>query len=388
MPLFEYFIPSNIIIGNDIDNRIGEISNRLGQNVVIVLENSKYIVDNKIGEKVESSVGVFTENIIVYDEIERSANNEIKIENLKEIVESSRPDVIIGVGGYHVLSVAKMVASIYDKKLSADDVFKKRYTQFRRKRVSYIEVPITFGIVPGLSPFCFVYDGNTGYKTMYNDIYSYADAIIFDTSLISSLPPYYIGILAVDAMALAFDSFISRNSNPISDAMSFKAIETFFINIKKFINEPNNINILQNLCYGGVMTSMALSLSSPGLSVAISQAVNSLLDIPSERISSVIFPHIIDYNLTSVPGKLIQTAMALGEKIQEITVIEAAIKSAESIRKLLMDLNIPLRLSDIEYFNEKKIDKISDIASKYEFISSLPRSANRNDINTLLQAAL
>lgn len=388
MPLFEYFIPSNIIIGNDIDNRIGEICDKLGKSVVVVLENSKYIYDNKIGEKIENSIGIFTENIIVYDELERSANNENKIESLKEVVEAARPDVIVGVGGYHVLSVAKMVASMYDKILSADDVFKRRYTQFRRKRVSYVEVPITFGVVPGLSKSCFVYDGEAGYKTIYSDIYSYADAVIFDTSLISVLPPYYVGILAVDAMASAFDAFISRNSNPISDALSFKAIETFYINIKKFINEPSNIAVLHNLCYAGVMASISLSLSSPGLSIAISQAVNSLMDIPSERISSVIFPHIIDYNLTSVPGKLIQTAMALGEKIQDITVIEAAIKSAESIRKLLMDLNIPLRLSEIEYFDEKKIDRIADIASKYEFVSYLPRSANRNDINTLLQAAL
>lgn len=388
MPLFEYFIPSNIIIGNDIDNRIGEICDKLGSSVVVVLENSKYIYDNKIGDKVESSIGVFTKNIIIYDEIERSANNPIKIENLMEIVETTRPDVIVGVGGYHVLSVAKMVASMYDKIFSADDVFKKRYTQFRRKRVSYVEVPITFGIVPGLSKFCFVYDKNAEYKTMYSDVYSFADAIIFDTSFISILPPYYIGILAVDAMASAFDAFISRNSTPISDALSFKSIETLFINIKKFVNEPSNINILHNLCYAGVMASISISLSSPGLAIAISQSANSLLDIPSERISSVIFPHIIDYNLTSVPGKLIQTAMALGEKIQDITVIEAAIKSAESIRKLLMDLNIPLRLSEIEYFEEKKIDKISDIASRYEFMSHLPRPANRNDITVLLQAAL
>lgn len=388
MPLFEYFIPSNVIIGNDIDNRIGEICDKLGKSVIVVLENSKYIYDNKIGEKVENSIRIFTDNVIVYDELERSANNENKIESLKEIVEASRPDVIVGVGGYHVLSVAKMIASMYDKILSADDVFKRRYTQFRRKRVSYVEVPITFGIVPGLSKFCFVYDGEAGYKTIYSDLYSYADAVIFDTSLISVLPPYYVGILAVDAMATAFDAFISRNSNPISDALSFKAIETFYINIKKFVNEPTNIGVLHNLCYAGVMASISVSLSSPGLSVAISQAVNSLMDIPSERISSVIFPHIIDYNLTSVPGKLIQTAMALGEKIQDITVIEAAIKSAESIRKLLMDLNIPLRLSEIEYFDEKKIDRIADIASKYEFMSYLPRSANRNDINTLLQAAL
>ncbi len=387
MPVFEYGIPSNILIGSDITNRIGEIVNTLGDKVLVVLENSKYIIDGGIGSKIEASLNIFTENVIVFDEIERNANNPNKIESLKEVVKASRPDVIVGVGGYHVLSVAKTVASIYDKILTSESQYKRWYSQKRRKRVSYVEVPITFGIIPGISSLSFIYDPDFGARNIYVDIFSYADAIIFDTSLISVLPPYYIGILAVDAMALAFDAFISKKGNPISDALAYKAIELFFVNIKKFINEPSNMALLHNLCFGGVMASMSLALSEPGLATAISHAVSSIMEIPSERISSVIFPHIIDYNLTSVPGKLIQTAMALGERIQDITVIEAAIKSAESIRKLLMDLNIPLRLSEIEYFEESKIDQVANIASKYPFLSSLPRPASRNEISSLLQTA-
>jgi alcohol dehydrogenase len=388
MAIFEYNIPSNIIIGSDVTNRIGEKVNTLGDKVLVVLENSKYIVDSQISSKIEGSLNIFTENVIVFDEIERSANNFNKIESLKEVVKVSRPDVIVGVGGYHVLSVAKVVASTYDKILTSESQYRRWYSSSRRKRVSYIEVPITFGIVPGISSTSFIYDPDFGGKNIYIDVSSYADAVIFDTSLISILPPYYIGILAIDAMSLAFDAFISKKGNPISDAFAYKAIELFFVNIKKFVNEPSNMNLLYNLCFGGVMASMALALSEPGLATAISHAVSSAMEIPSERISSVIFPHIIDYNLTSVPGKLIQTAMALGEKIQDITVIEAAIKSAESIRKLLMDLNIPLRLSEVEYFDESKIDFIADMASRYPFVSSLPRPAGRNEINSLLQAAL
>ncbi len=388
MPLFEYNIPSNIIVGSEILNRVGEVCSRLGEKIIVVLENSKYIIDSGIGDKIEKSLTGYTDSVIIFDELERNVNNYLKIENLKELVRVSRPDIVVGVGNYQVLSVAKFVASFFDKVLSQEDNINRKFTYYRRKRISYVEVPTTFGIIPGVSDTCFVYDPSENMKVTHTDVFSYADAIIFDTSIISSLPPIYVGIVAMDAMCQAFEAFISKASNPISDSFAYKTIETFYVNIKKFVNEPTNTTVLYNLCLAGAMGSMALALSKPGLATAISQSASLVMNIPPEEISAIIFPHVIDYNLTSVPGKLVQTAMALGEKIQDITVIEAAIKSAESIRKLLMDLNIPLRLSEVEYFDETKIDLVASITSKYSFLNYLPRPAGRNEINALLQAAL
>ena len=62
-------------------------------------------------------------------------------------------------------------------------------------------------------------------------------------------------------------------------------------------------------------------------------------------------PHVMEFNLTAIPNKYVQIARALDEDVSKVTVVEAAIKAIEGIRKLLFDLKVPQKLSDY------KIDK-------------------------------
>ncbi len=106
-----------------------------------------------------------------------------------------------------------------------------------------------------------------------------------------------------------------------------------------------------------------------------------------QRVSSVILPHIMEFNLTAAANKFIQIAMALGEKVADITVIEAAIMAIESIRRMMIDLHIPQRLSEYN-ITQENIEYASRIASQYDFLTFIPRPAGRNEINEIFSAAL
>ena len=101
---------------------------------------------------------------------------------------------------------------------------------------------------------------------------------------------------------------------------------------------------------------------------------------------SIILPHIMEFNLTSSPGKYVQMSKVMGEDVREITVIEAAIKAVEAIRKLESDIDIPQRLSN--YDIPKSIFKeVADLAITYPFLENTPREVNTNEIETILIAA-
>ena len=85
----------------------------------------------------------------------------------------------------------------------------------------------------------------------------------------------------------------------------------------------------------------------------------------------------MEFNLTAAANKFIQIAMALGEKVADITVIEAAIMAIESIRRLMMDLHIPQRLMEYK-IDQEMINKASQTASEYDFLSYSPRPAGRS----------
>ncbi|EMP06479.1 alcohol dehydrogenase, iron-dependent domain protein [Leptospira interrogans serovar Pyrogenes str. 200701872] len=101
---------------------------------------------------------------------------------------------------------------------------------------------------------------------------------------------------------------------------------------------------------------------------------------------SILLPHVMEYNLTSSAGKYVMIARALDEDITNISVIEAAIKAVEGIRKIFIELKIPQRLSEYEV-RKMDLPSIANLAASFPFLDSLPRELPKNEIETILIAA-
>jgi alcohol dehydrogenase class IV len=94
----------------------------------------------------------------------------------------------------------------------------------------------------------------------------------------------------------------------------------------------------------------------------------------------------MEFNLTTAANKLVFICKAFGENVSEISVVEAAIKAIENVRKLSIEHNIPQRLSELN-IGEDELIKIAKIARNYDFLHNLPRPVSREDILTILSSA-
>ncbi|MFW5808766.1 MAG: iron-containing alcohol dehydrogenase, partial [Spirochaetota bacterium] len=128
--------------------------------------------------------------------------------------------------------------------------------------------------------------------------------------------------------------------------------------------------------------------STAFMSVCFSLALSlsSYTQIPLSTGMCIILPHIMEYNLTTSTGKYVQIAKVMDENVREITVIEAAIKAVEAIRKVTSDIDIPQRLSEYEV-SKTLFNKISSVALTYPFIKHSPRTLSRDELETILIAA-
>ncbi|HQI19884.1 MAG TPA: iron-containing alcohol dehydrogenase, partial [Leptospiraceae bacterium] len=81
-----------------------------------------------------------------------------------------------------------------------------------------------------------------------------------------------------------------------------------------------------------------------------------------------------------------QIARALDEDIKDITVIEAAIKAVEGVRKTYLELKIPQRLSEFEIAKED-LPEIAELAFRIPMVKNSPRDLDKNEIETILIAA-
>ena len=190
----------------------------------------------------------------------------------------------------------------------------------------------------------------------------------------------------ISTLAMATESIISRQNNDIINTYSLKAIDLIFRNLSVSYSESGNISPRIALSTASLMAGISFSTSFLSVTLSIALAISSKSELSVNDAMSILLPHIMDFNLTSSPGKYVQMAKVMGENVKDITVIEAAIKSVEAIRKLESDVDIPMRLSNYN-ISKTVFKEISDLAMTYPFLSNAPRELNPSEIETILIAS-
>jgi alcohol dehydrogenase class IV len=380
MALIEFQIPTNIIYGNDSLQRLAEIAAPNGEKVFIVAEKS--LSEKGLTSKIKRLLEGYAYDIMVY-EVPSKANTKELFEGVN-IAKNGRADVVIGLGGGNVLSVAKCIAQFSTQDLSKEE--QKSHRRFTIKKVRYIEIPSIQTLYWGIMPVSYIIDETDKSRKPYVDKDSLAYGLIIDPVITEDVPLTDVIYSGLEAISYSFDAYISKKSNPLSDSFSLKAIEYLSVNLKRLALEPANTKIKGNLSMGTLLASLAINTSSLGASAACAMALDTVADFPMSMGSTIIMPHIMEFNLTAAANKFIQISMALGEKVADITVIEAAIMGIESIRRMMMDLHIPQKLSDYN-ITPDKLELAAQLAAQYDFLGFIPRPAGRNELKEILSAA-
>lgn len=381
MAVLEFQIPTNIIYGTETLTRLPEIAAASGEKVVMVVDKTASQIG--ITGKIKRMIEGYAYGVIVYEITDR-ANTKHLFEGV-DIAKNARADVLIGLGGENVLSVAKSIAQFSTQEVAQESHLSHK--KFGIKKVRYIEIPTSQTICWGLMPLTYVIDETDNIKKPYIDNDSRAHTIIIDPTITEELPLNDVIYSSLEGLAYAFDSYISKKATALSDAYSLKAIEFLSMNLKRLAMEPANVKIKGNLSMGALLATLSIYTSSMGSCAACAMGLDAGTNFAQPMGASVILPHVMEFNLTAAANKFIQIAVALGEKVSDITVIEAAIKSIETIRRLMMDLHIPQRLSEYN-IPKDKIDLAAKVASQYDFLTYLPRPAGRNELSEIIEAAM
>ncbi len=377
----EFRFPTTIFEGANTINQIGEIIKEYGSRVLLV-GDSLAAQEGGWLQKIKTMIEDHTHGVILFDKVDSKSNSD-SVNQVAEQGRYARCDVVVGFGGRKTLHIAKAATFLISHGGILEDYFLGK--KGKGKKIAYLEIPTTPGYIPGFSGDFQVIDKYDGLKKILsNDIY--ADAVVCDPRLSVSLSEDFVKTIGLETVALCVESFFAKNSNFMVETNSLKAIEYISANLKKSVKDPENIPARNLLMHGAILASIGLRFSSQGLSYAIAMAINSIYGINQAMAMAVILPYIMEFNLTTSANKLVFICKAFGENVSDISVVEAAIKAIESVRKLSIENNIPQRLSELN-IPEEDLIKIARISRNYEFLHNLPRPVSREDILAILSSA-
>lgn len=383
--MFDYFLPTTNYFGRGSVKVVGEKAKLLGGTKVLVVTDG--FLSQLSGGPVEQVVELLkAEGIesVIYDKVEPNPKDTNVSDGLK-IYQEEKCDMIITVGGGSPHDCGKGIGiaathegDLYD--YAGIDTLKNPLPPI-------IAVNTTAGTASEITRHAVI--TNTKLKIKYV-IVSWRNTplvSINDPLLMLGKPAALTAATGMDALTHAVESYITLGANPVTDAAAIQAMKLISNNLRQVVANGQNIEARENMAHASLLAGMAFNNSGLGYVHAMAHQLGGLYDMPHGVANAVLLPHVARYNLISNPKKFADMAGFLGENIEGLSVMEAADKTIEALRRLSSDVGIPSGLKELGV-KEEDFEYMAEMALKDGNAGTNPISGTKEDIIKIFKEAM
>ena len=205
-----------------------------------------------------------------------------------------------------------------------------------------------------------------------------ATTAIVDPMLIRLMPKRFAAWTGFDALAHAFETYISRVQNPYTSGISLRAMQFISENIREFAYNRMNHTACERMAWAATMGGICMALGTgAGMVHGLGHQVSALSDSHHGLSNAVMTLAVERYNQPTCMEKFATMAKAMGVDTRGMTTTEAADKWFDEIERLLADLEIqPGNLN--KQFGIKRED-FAHIVNIYT--NDFPREGNPREFN-------
>jgi alcohol dehydrogenase class IV len=355
-------------------------------NVLIVTDSG--IVKGGLLDKIISPLQNIGCKFDVFDECQANAPSHV-IEECSKRVREGGYDLLIGVGGGSVLDTAKIVSVVASSGMKVQDLLISG--KGKGKVLPKILVPTTSGTGSEWSEIGMFTDETDGQKKALRINQFYPNATIVDPEMTLNLPQRITADTGMDALSHAIEGYVSVRSNIVSDMFAEAALRLIPENLRlAYAKGHRHMEARRKLAIASSLAMEAGVICGVGLAHYLDGFIVTRAHISHGAALSILLPHVMEFHLVAAPTKFAKIAALMGEKIEGLSVMDAARKSVDAVRRLIQDLGMTQRLRDVG-INDKDIPQIVDDLFMYMLPvieRNNPRLVSREDVTRVLRAAL
>ena len=339
MKNFNFYMPTQIRFGKGRINELKEIIPSYGKKCLIVsrpFNGSLKKLYEKIN-KILEDIGVST---FVYDGIVPNPTIDGVNEGVK-IASENNIDFVLGVGGGSVMDSAKLIAFLKNKdsKINWNEVTKKYNNPFKisekpKDAVPFIAISTTSGSGSHCTQAAVVSDLEKKEKITVFHSGLFPSVAIVDPELMLTVPSKVSSATGFDVFAHAFESYLGNLTSPLTEKMSFEAINLVFEYLPKVINDPENINYRSKMAWADTLAGMCLSNGGADLPHPLGEIIGGICPrISHGETLAIVYPEFLNYKENISPQKfsLIEKETGLEKIGQSLTL---------KINTLLKEINL------------------------------------------------
>jgi alcohol dehydrogenase class IV len=336
--------PSRVVFGVGSLDRLTEEIGRLGATRALVLSTPE---QRAAAEDIAARLGARSAG--VYDKAVMHVPIETA-EAARAVAKQLDADCCVAVGGGSTIGLGKAIALTSELPILAIP------TTFAGSEMTPI-----YGITA------------QGQKKTGRDARVLPKTVIYDPTLLRTLPAKIAGPSGMNAIAHCVEALYAQDANPIVSLMAEEGIRTLARSLPTVVREPDNLEARSDALYGAWLAGACLGMVGMALHHKLCHTLGGSFNLPHAETHTVVLPHATHYNRDAAAEAMGRISRALGGG-----------DPAGALYDLAQRIGAPLALKDIGMPRDG-LERAAKLATENPYYN--PRAISYDGILELLTAA-
>jgi alcohol dehydrogenase len=334
---FSYELPTKIEFGAGISERVPERVEECGGGRVLLVADPGVLAAGVV-DKVTDALENASMPYVLFSDIEPEPEARSIVEGV-ELARSEGCDAVVGIGGGSALDSAKSIAVMLENEGHIRDYAGQNLVP--NPGVPMIGLPTTAGTGSEVTIWSVISEKEEKVKYGVGSPYMTATIAMCDPELTLTLPPHITASTGIDALAHALESYVNKTTQPISEALSIRAMELIAKSLRTAVVAGENLQARSDMLLASLSAALAFNPTRLGLAHALVMPIGANYKIPHSVGVAILLPEVMHYNLIGNLQKFAKIARIFGENTGGLSLRDAAGRSVKAISQLCEDVGIP-----------------------------------------------
>jgi alcohol dehydrogenase class IV len=383
---FEYLSKTKLKTGEGVSSTIAEeLRQRGAKNPLLVTDAN--IAELGVLNPIEESLTDAGAEYIVFDGVVPNPKAETFTAPVDQF-SAEGCDSVVAIGGGSSIDTGKAISILVE---NGGEISGYYGVDNVPEPISFplVTVPTTAGTGSEVTPAAVVSEPADKQKMPIISENIFPTVAVLDPTLLESLPPHITAATGLDALTQAIMPYLSKNSNPVTDAIAIDAVRMIADNLPR-ATAGESVEAYANMQIATSMGGMVFINAGLGLVHAMSHPVGGFFDTPHGVTNAILLPHVLRFNRIAREEKYVDLAAAMGVNVEGLSTREASLALIEAVENLIEDLGIPTRLRDIGV-EENALEDLAEAAVTREgskrLVNLNARRARREDVLEIFESA-
>lgn len=332
---FNYFLPVNIVFGCGRVSETGQLTKPYGTRALIVTGRSS-AKKSGLYDRVKDSLRAAGIDSVLFDKVQQNPLTTTAIEGA-QFAKDARCDCVVAIGGGSIMDCAKAIAflAVNDGDIN-DYIFGKTASD---RALPLILIPTTCGTGSEGNGFAVLTNPENGDKKSLRCNAIVAKVSIVDPECMMTMPKKVLAAVGFDALCHCMEAYLSRISQPFTDALSLYAISLLAENLTAVYRDSTNRTGWEKISLASTIGGMVINTAGVTLPHGMEHPASGLKDIVHGQGLAALTPVITEASCHGDPARYGKIARLLGGKTAE--------DCAPQLRRLLHSLELTCTLSQL-----------------------------------------